>query len=110
LKLAQLDAAAVPHTKLFEVTAPDNRVVRHHHATADMLQKVLTPGYRVTAEVFGAGIDGKGGITAPIGSSAPTIMESLLDAFGDRLLAWLAERGIGGPVKVSLPHNGRDLQ
>jgi hypothetical protein len=88
---AQSDAAAVLRDKLFEVETPDGRKVRHHDATADSLQKILQPGYRVVAEVFGAGIDGKGGMVEPIGQ--PT-MKTLLAAHGDELLAFLAERGI----------------
>jgi hypothetical protein len=45
----------------------------------------------VTAEVFGAGIDGKGGLVEPIGQST---MKTLLAAHGDELIAFLAERGI----------------
>jgi hypothetical protein len=111
VKARQAAAVAGPiqRERLFEVACPDGRKVRHHHATADSLQKMLQPGYKVVAEVFGAGIDGNGGFVAPIGSSAPTIMESLLDAFGDQLLAWLASRGIIGSVVV-LPSNSRELQ
>jgi hypothetical protein len=115
VKARQAAAVAGPiqRERLFEVACPDGRKVRHHHATADSLQKMLQPGYKVVAEVFGAGIDGNGGFVAPIGSSAPTIMESLLDAFGDQLLAWLASRGIIGSDKgtvVVLPSNSRELQ
>jgi hypothetical protein len=90
-KRAIADEGVVPHDRLFEVTSPDNRVVRHRHASAGALQKVLTPGYRVVAEVFGAGNDDKGGMVEPIGQST---MKNLLAAHGDELLAFLAERGI----------------
>jgi hypothetical protein len=90
-KRAIADEVAVPHDRVFEVKTPDNRVVRHRHASADALQKVLTPGYRVVAEVFGAGNDDKGGMVEPIGQST---MKNLLAAHGDELLAFLAERGI----------------
>jgi hypothetical protein len=90
-KRAIADEVAVPHDRVFEVKTPDNRVVRHRHASADALQKVLTPGYRVVAEVFGAGNDDKGGMVEPIGQS---IMKTLLAAHGDELVAFLAERGI----------------
>jgi hypothetical protein len=58
---------------------------------ASALQKELQPGYRVVAEVFGAGIDDKGGMIEPIGQST---MKTLLAAHGDELVAFLAERGI----------------
>jgi hypothetical protein len=85
------EASAVTGDRLFEVTTPDNRVVRHRYASADGLQKILQPGYRVAAEVFGAGIDGKGGLVEPIGQST---MKTLLAAHGDELVAFLADRGI----------------
>jgi hypothetical protein len=90
-KRASVDAAAVLCDRLFEVETPDGRKVRHHHATADSLQKMLQPGYKVVAEVFGAGIDGNGGLVEPIGQST---MKTLLAAHGDELIAFLAERGI----------------
>jgi hypothetical protein len=90
-KRASADAGAVPHDRVFEVRTPDDRVVRHRHESAGALQKVLTPGYRVVAEVFGAGIDDKGGMIEPIGQST---MKTLLAAHGDELVAFLAERGI----------------
>jgi hypothetical protein len=88
---ASVDAAAVPHDRLFEVETPDERKVRHRYASAGGLQKMLQPGYRVVAEVFGAGIDGKGGLVEPIGQST---MKTLLAVHGDELIAFLAERGI----------------
>jgi hypothetical protein len=90
-KRASADAGAVPHDRLFEVEAPDGRKVRHRYASAGGLQKMLQPGYRVVAEVFGAGIDGNGGMIEPIGQST---MKTLLAAHGDELVAFLAERGI----------------
>ena len=90
-KRAIADAVAVPHDRLFEVATPDGRVVRHRHASAGALQKVLTSGYQVVAEVFGAGNDDRGGLVEPIGQST---MKTLLAAHGDELVAFLAERGI----------------
>jgi septal ring factor EnvC (AmiA/AmiB activator) len=90
-KRASVDAMTVPHDRLFETVCPDGRVIRHRHESADALQKVLTPGYRVVAEVFGAGIDDKGGLVEPIGQST---MKTLLAAHGDELVAFLAEHGI----------------
>src|SRR5580704_12228629 len=43
-KRAIADEGAVPHDRLFEVVCPDGRRVRHRHASADALQKVLSPG------------------------------------------------------------------
>jgi hypothetical protein len=94
-KRAESDAGVVLGDRLFEVSTPDNRVVRHRHATADSLQKMLQPNYRVVAEVFGAGIDGKGGLVEPIGQST---MKTLLTVHGDELIAFLAERGIVGSI------------
>ncbi|PNE11337.1 MAG: hypothetical protein CR217_09360 [Beijerinckiaceae bacterium] len=88
---ASADAGAVPKVRLFEVVCPDGRKVRHRHESAGALQKVLQPGYRVVAEVFGAGIDDEGGMIEPIGQST---MKTLLAAHGDDLLTFLAERGI----------------
>jgi hypothetical protein len=77
--------------RLFEVETPDGRRVRHRYASADGLQKMLQPGYKVVAQVFGAGIDGKDGLVEPIGQST---MKTLLAAHGDELIVFLAERGI----------------
>ncbi len=95
-KRASADAGA-PHDRVFEVTTPNGRVVRHRHESAGALQKVLMPGYRVVAEVFGAGIDDKGGMIEPVGQST---MKSLLAAHGDELVAFLAERGIIGSSAI----------
>jgi hypothetical protein len=62
----------------------------------------------VTAEVFGSSATGVGGVAAQIGSDVPSIMTGLLSAYGGELEAWLAERGIGNPVKVILPSNNRE--
>jgi hypothetical protein len=97
---------AVLGERLFEVEAPNGSLVRHRHATADSLQKMLQPGYKVVAEVWGADIDGKGGLAEPIGQST---MKTLLAVHGDELIAFLAERGIVGSDKVIvLPSNGRE--
>jgi hypothetical protein len=110
LKRAQSDAAAVPHDKMFEVIAPDGRKVRHRHSSPEALQRVLTPGYVVVAEVFGADNDDKGGFAASIGSKS-NMMEGLLQAHGDTLLAWLAANGIiADKTVVVLPANGREMQ
>jgi hypothetical protein len=89
-KRAIAEAATVPHDRLFEVETPDARRVRHHHATADSLQKMLQPGYKVVAEVFNAGIDGNGGLVEPLGHST---MKTLLTVHGDELIAFLEAQG-----------------
>jgi hypothetical protein len=91
LQGASVDAVAVMGDRLFEVETPDGRRVRHRYASADGLQKMLQPGYKVVAQVFGAGIDGKDGLVEPIGQST---MKTLLAAHGDELIVFLAERGI----------------
>jgi hypothetical protein len=90
-KQAELDAAGITGDRLFEVETPDGRRVRHRYASADGLQKMLQPNYRVVAEVFAAGIDGKGGLVEALGHST---MRTLLSVHGDELIAFLAERGI----------------
>jgi hypothetical protein len=79
--------------RLFEVETPDGRLVRHRYSSPDGLQKMLQPNYKVVAEVFGAGIDGKGGMVEALGHST---MKTLLAVHGDELIAYLAERGIIG--------------
>lgn len=75
--------------KLYEIKAPDGRILRQHHAD----KPVLTAGYEVTGIVFGAASDGTGGLVEKIGG--PSLMQILLDAHGDELIAYLAERHIG---------------
>jgi hypothetical protein len=69
------------------------------------------------SEIFGANEDNTGGFAASIGSdnkgSKSNMMDVLLQAHGDTLLAWLAEHGFVGSDKqtvIVLPQNGRDLQ
>jgi hypothetical protein len=87
---ASADDAVLVRDKVFEVETPDGRRVRHHHATADSLQRMLQPGYKVVAEVQGAGIDGKGGMVEALGQST---MKTLLAAHGADLLAFLEAHG-----------------
>jgi hypothetical protein len=112
LKQAQSDAAVVPGDRLFEVVCPDGvRRVRHRAASIEALQKVLQPQYHVVSEIFGASEDDTGGFAASIGSGAKSnMMDGLLQAHGDTLLAFLEKHGItGNPVKISLPPNGREM-
>jgi hypothetical protein len=79
-----------------EIRAPDGRVIRQFHKSVDAARAALQPGYEVIGEVIGSGV------VSPV-----SFMKSLLAAHGDELIAFLAERGIGDPVKVILPHNNR---
>ena len=106
-KRASIDAAAVPRDKLFEVAAPDGRKLRHRHYSLEALRKELQPGYVAVGQVFGHAEDGTGGFVSVPG--APSMLKALLEANGDDLIAFLAERGIGGPV-VALPHNNKEMQ
>jgi hypothetical protein len=92
---ASVDAASVPHDRLFETVCPDGRKVRHRHHSLEALQKVLLPGYSVVGQVFGANADDTGGFVASIGPGGKSSMAGLLQAHGDELLAWLARHGIG---------------
>lgn len=89
-KRASADAGTVPRDRLFEVTTPDGRIVRHRHASAGALRAALLPGYVVRGEVFGADVDGNGGLVDASGSGTPSLMAQLLAAHGGELEAWLA--------------------
>lgn len=78
--------------KLFEIETPDGRVIRHRHESLEAAKKALQDGYKVNGEVFGASTDDKGGLVDPIGGRS--LMQTLLEAHGDVLLAWLEKRGI----------------
>jgi hypothetical protein len=115
---AQVDAArakaAVPITegaeRLFLVNTPRDHKVRHKAPTVEALRARLLPGYTIAGEIFGADDAGAGGVVAAIEPTGPSIMQGLLLAHGDELMAFLAERGIGSdkqPVVV-LPANNRE--
>jgi hypothetical protein len=90
-----------------EIRAPDGRVLRQWHKSVDAARAALTAGYEITGEVI------SGNIVSPVGPGTRPFMKALLDSQGDVLRDWLAEQGIVGnpdPVKITLPHNGRDLQ
>ena len=61
----------------------------------------------MAGQVFWANADDTGGIVSSPG--APSMLKALLESQGDELIAFLAERGIVGPV-VALPSNNRELQ
>jgi hypothetical protein len=96
--------------RLFLVKTPNNGQIRHKARTVESLRSKLLPGYRVAGEIFGADDTGAGGVVAAIEPTGPSIMQGLLLAHGDELMAYLAARGIGSdkqPVIV-LPKNGRE--
>lgn len=80
-----------PREKLYEVRAADGRVLRHWRHSPEALRADLLPGYVLTAEVFGADADGKGGFAAAIGTGT-TFMAALLAAHGDELRAFLRNK------------------
>jgi septal ring factor EnvC (AmiA/AmiB activator) len=108
--------AAVPIAegaeRLFLVNTPHHlHQVRHKARTIEELRSRLLPGYTVEGQIFGANDAGEGGVVAAIDPKGPSIMEGLLAAFGDELIAFLAERGIVGSDKqavVVLPANNRE--
>jgi hypothetical protein len=69
--------------KLFEIKAPDGRILRQEHAD----KPVLTAGYEVTGVVFGAASDNSGGLVEKIGG--PSLMSLLIEAHGAELLAYI---------------------
>jgi hypothetical protein len=79
--------------KLFEIKAPDGRILRQHHASLETLKASLVAGYEVTGVVFGAASDDSGGMVEKIGG--PSLMSMLLDAHGDELKAWLQTQVAG---------------
>jgi hypothetical protein len=94
--------------RLFLVNTPHHlHQVRHKARTVEVLRSRLLPGYTIEGEIFGANDAGEGGVVAAIEPTGPSIMAGLLAAFGDELLAFLAERGITGSVIV-LPSNNRE--
>jgi hypothetical protein len=67
---SQAEAAdGLAKTRLFEVSTPDNRTVRHWGFSAAALQGALLEGYYVTGEVHGANETGAGGFSVAIGST-----------------------------------------
>ncbi len=79
--------------KLFLVETFDKRIIRHRAESAEALSGALEKDYRVVGEVFGADAKGDGGLVINFGDS-PTLMDQLLEAYGDNLLVWLGSRGI----------------
>ncbi len=79
--------------RLFEVECPDGRIVRHRQPDLETARKLVLPGYKVTAEVFGASADDKGGLVSPVGEGR-SVMSVLLEAHGDEILAFLRGKGV----------------
>jgi hypothetical protein len=93
-KRASVDDVVLVRDKLFEVVCPDGRrKVRHRHHSLEALRRELQPGYIAVGQVFGAKEDDTGGFVADPKSD---MMQAMLDAYGNTLLAWLAERGLRG--------------
>jgi hypothetical protein len=82
-----------PGTRLFQVTTPDMRKVRHRHRSAEDLQRTLLPGYVVTGEAFGSAADGTGGVVAATDGTVPSLMASLLRSHGKELIAYIEGNG-----------------
>ena len=76
--------------KLFEIRAPDGRLMRQRHESLAEVQASLLPGYQVTGTIIGASSANSGGWVDPI--DGPSIMAQLLDAHGEELVAWLRGR------------------
>jgi hypothetical protein len=87
-----------------EIRAPDGRVLRQFHRSVETARAALQSGYEITGQVI------SGNTVSPVGPGARSFMRALLDAHGDELEAWLAERGIVGSDKtvVVLPSNNRE--
>lgn len=80
--------------RIFEVRAPDGRILRHHHGSLEDAKKAVLPGYFVTGEVLGASADMSGGFIDRCGPGDESFMQVLLESRGEELLAWLATKGI----------------
>ena len=78
--------------KVFEVSTPDGRRLRHQHESLEAAQKAMLPGYAVTGEVFGADLlDNRGGYVRPIGGKS--LLAVLIEHHADELLTWLRDNG-----------------
>lgn len=74
---------------LFEIKAPDGRILRQDHPSLDDLKARLLPGYSIIGRVYGVLQDQAGGLVEP--AEGPSLMSELLAAHGDELVAWLKE-------------------
>ena len=78
--------------RVFEITAPDGRRIRHEAADDEVAAARLQPGYRVSGEVIGADAALGGGHVIPL-CAGLSPLSALLTLYGDELLAWLQARG-----------------
>jgi hypothetical protein len=78
----------------FEITTPDDRIIRHEHPSLEAAKAALVDGYAVSGEVIGCDASGKGGLVNPLGPGSKSLMKTLLEAHGDELLSWLARNKI----------------
>jgi len=77
--------------KMFDVEAPDGRIVRLPAESIEALKPQLAAGYTIVAEAFGVRKDGAGGYSIPLGGKS--LLAILIEAHGDDLLAFLKEKG-----------------
>jgi hypothetical protein len=95
-RAAELDNAALVRNKLYEVTCPDGRKVRHRGASQEDVQRRLQAGYSVAGQVHGADADGNGGFIP-----RPGFLTAMLEAYEGEFETWLAKRGIVGSIAQS---------
>lgn len=79
--------------RVFEITTPDTRKVRHVGETAEAVQAKLLPGYTVTGEVVAYQPDMSGGYVIPIGGGESPLA-ALLKMHGADMRAWLKAEGV----------------
>ena len=91
--------------KMFDVEAPDGRIVRLPAESIEALKPQLAAGYTIVAEAFGVRKDGAGGYSIPLGGKS--LLAILLEAHGDELLAFLAEKCFESPTSYD---NGSDAE
>ena len=77
--------------KVFEITTPDGRKVRHSAESLDAAKAKLLPGYSVSGEVLGADVNMDGGYVLPIGGKS--LLAELLERHGDEMGEWLKSKG-----------------
>ena len=82
---------------LLEIKAPGGRMLRQEHASIEAARASLLPGYSVVGTVTLQNADGSGGFVSPV--NGPSMMAALLEAHGDELLAWLADKGVDVPAR-----------
>ena len=56
--------------KMFDVEAPDGRIVRLPAESIEALKPQLAAGYTIVAEAFGVRKDGAGGYSIPLGGKS----------------------------------------